>query len=135
MIDLLSAVPATANPSEATVDEIMRDALNCTSAGINAVGNFAKSGLNMYNTMSNMIANPAGMMNQAYNPYSANMGMGQVPQAHYAYAENGTGYGGVSYLNPMNPQQAMGGYPGFANPNYGSMMPQTGFGGFNGGIL
>jgi hypothetical protein len=50
--------------------------------------------------------------------------------AQYAYAEGGMGYGTTPYLNTMNPQMMMG-YPGFADPDYGSGM-SMGYGGFGG---
>lgn len=125
----LGMVSATGNPSAATIDEIMRDAMMCANAGITGIGGIAKAGVNMYNAMGNLFS---GNMGQQANPYSANMGMYQqtVPMAQYAYAEGGMGYGTTPYLNTMNPQMMMG-YPGFADPDYGSGM-SMGYPGFGG---
>ena len=125
----LGMVSATGNPSAATIDEIMRDAMMCANAGINGIGGIAKAGVNMYNAMGNIFS---GNMGQQANPYSANMGMYQqtVPMAQYAYAEGGMGCGTTPYLNTMNPQMMMG-YPGFADPDYGSGM-SMGYPGFGG---
>ena len=124
----LGMVSATGNPSAATIDEIMRDAMMCANAGINGIGGIAKAGVNMYNAMGNLFS---GNLGQQANPYSANMGM--MPQANYAYAEygNNMGYANTQYLNPMTSQIPMG-YPGFADPDYGAMVPTTGYGGFGG---
>lgn len=121
---------ATVNPSEPTIDAIMRDAMACANASISGIGNIAKAGANMYNAVGNMLS-PSGMNPQAMNPYSANMGM--TPQANYAYAEygNNMGYANAQYLNPMTSQMPMG-YPGFADPDYGAMIPTTGYSGFGG---
>ena len=125
----LGLMAASGNPSEATIDDIMRDAYACANAGITGVGNMVKTGINMYNTMGNIFS---GQAQQNTNPYSANMGMYQqtVPTAQYAYAESGMGYGTTPYLNTMNPQMTLG-YPGFADPDYG-MGSSMGFGGFGG---
>lgn len=126
-MDLLTAA-ATTNPSGPTVDDIRRDAIACANAGINGIASAVQAGANMYGTMSNLFSN--GL--QA-NSYSANMGMYQaVPQAQYAYAENGVGYGTSAYLNPMTSQMPMG-YPGFADPDYG-MGSSMGYGGFGGNL-
>lgn len=130
----LGLMSASTNPSGATIDDIMRDAMACANAGITGIGGIAKAGVNMFNTVGNMFSNPSGMMGQQGGyPYSANMGMPQqIPQATYAYAENGMGYGTTPYLNTMSPQWAMG-YPGFADPDYGSGV-SMGFGGFGGSL-
>ena len=123
----LGLMAASGHPSEATIDDIMRDAYACANAGITGVGNMVKTGINMYNTMGNIFS---GQAQQNTNPYSANMGMYQAaPQAQYAYAESGVGYG-TAYINPMTSQMPMG-YPGFADPDYGmgSSMGYSGFGG------
>lgn len=126
----LGLMSASANPSGATIDEIMRDAMACANAGITGIGDIAKAGVNMYNAMGNIFNNPMGQQNM--NPYSANMGMSpQIPVAQYAYAENGMGYGTTAYLNTMNPSQMVMGYPGFADPDYG-IGSSMGFGGFGG---
>lgn len=125
----LGMVSATGNPSTATIDDIMRDAMLCANAGINGIGGIAKTAVNTYNTVNGIFS---GNMGQQSNPYSANMGMYQqsMPTAQYAYAEGGMGYGTTPYLNTMNPQMMMG-YPGFADPDYGSGM-SMGFGSFGG---
>lgn len=125
---------STANPSNATIDDILRDARMCADAGIMGIGNIAKAGVNMYNTVGNAFVNPTGMFNQP-NPYQYQntMGMGYAPpQAQYAYAETGMGYNSMSYINPMTSQMPMG-YPGFADPDYG-MGVGVGFNGFGGGF-
>ena len=124
MIDLLTAA-ATTNPSGPTIDDIRRDAIACANAGINGIADTVQAGANMYNTMNNLF----GM---GGNPNPTNMGMYQAipPQAQYAYAEGGIGYGASAYLNPMTQQMPMG-YPGFADPDYG-MGSSMGYGGFGG---
>jgi hypothetical protein len=130
----LGLMTASANPTGATMDDIIRDAAACANAGVVGVGNIAKAGLNMYNTVNNAFANPSAFFGQAgMNPYSANAGMvSPVPQAQYAYAEIGMNYGGMSYINPMTSQMPMG-YPGFADPDYG-VGSSMGFGGFGGNL-
>lgn len=123
----MMTAPASANPSDASIDYIMRDAMACANAGITGIGNIAKAGVGLYNAMGNMFSNPMGMMGQQNtNPYSANMGV--VPQAHYAYAEGVPGYVNTAYLNPMTSQMPMG-YPGFADSDYGVCVGYNGFGG------
>jgi hypothetical protein len=129
----LGLMTASANPSGATMDDIIRDAAACANAGVVGIGNIAKAGLNMYNTIGNAFANPSSLMGQpTMNPYSANMGFQAIPQAQYAYAETGMNYGSMSYLNPMASQMPMG-YPGFADPDYG-VGSSMGFGGFGGSL-
>lgn len=125
---------ASANPTGATMDDIIRDAAACANAGVAGIGNIAKAGLNMYNTIGNAFANPSSLMGQpTMNQYSANTGFQAMPQTQYAYAETGMNYGNMSYLNPMAAQMPMG-YPGFADPDYGvgTSMGFGGFGGFGG---
>ena len=124
----LGLMSASTNPSGPTIDDIRRDALACANAGINGIADTAQAGVNMFSAMNNLFANGLNA-----NPYQANMGMYQpMPQAQYAYAEGGVGYGGYSYLNPMN-QQMPSGYPGFADPEYG-VGSSMGFGGFGGNL-
>ena len=120
--------PATANPSGITMDEILRDANNYASQGINGIGQVANAGLGMYNTMANAFSNPQNLPGQM-NPYSANPGYQMPQQVPYAYADSiNNGYGYLSYLNTMSPQMVQG-YPGFADPDYGNPVPGFGFGG------
>lgn len=124
--DLVSA--ATTNPSSATIDEILRDSAAFTNSAIAGIGSVAHAGANLYNAMSNFCANPQGIgQPQQMNMYQANT-YSAIPQCPYAYAENvGGGMGLTPFLNTMNPQMMAGGYPGFADPDYGNMSP-VGFG-------
>lgn len=129
--DVVSA--ATTNPSSATIDDILRDSAAFTSSAIAGIGSVAHAGVNLYNTMSNLCANPQGFVGQSpqMNMYQANT-YSTIPQCPYAYAENvgGGGMGLTPFLNTMNPQMMAGGYPGFADPDYGNMSPMGfGFGG------
>ena len=60
----MMTAPASANPSDASIDYIMRDAMACANAGITGIGNIAKAGVGLYNAMGNMFSNPMGMMSQ-----------------------------------------------------------------------
>ena len=126
--------PATVSPNESTVDKIVRDAANTAAAGITGIGTAIGAGVNLYNTMGNLFANPQVFADMTFqpqaNPYMASMNPANVPQSPYAYAEaNSMGNSYPTFLNNMN-LVPNGGYPGFADPNYCSMLPDRfGYGG------
>lgn len=131
MIDTL--VASTGNPNDATIDEIVRDAMACANSGISNAGNIVKAGAHMYNAVGQMF-NPQSQPQQ-FQGYPQ---MNYIPQQgmpmQYPYAETGFGTN-MSFVMNMNPTSQWSlGYPGFADPDYG-MIPQNSGNGFFGGRL